>query len=56
MKTYMSDGRIPRKDGTWYTPYQQDMDDIAYRKSHKMSATAKTVFFLIWFFLLVIFW
>lgn len=51
MKTYITD----RSKG-YYTPYQQDMDDIAFRKNNRMSATAKVVFILIWFILLAIFW
>lgn len=31
----MTDRRIPRRNGAWYTPYRQDMDDLAYRKQIK---------------------
>lgn len=48
--------RTKVRNGSWYTPYQQDMDDIAYRKKHRMSATAKIVFIVIWFILLAVFW
>lgn len=53
MKTYMTDRS---KDGGWYTPYQQDMDDIAYRKANRSSNTTKLVWILIWFGLLAVFW
>ena len=35
MKSYMTDRRIPRDNGTWYTPYQQDADDIARRRKQE---------------------
>ncbi len=40
----------------WYTPYQQDMDDIERRKANRMSSVAKLTFILVWFILLAIFW
>jgi hypothetical protein len=35
MKTYMTDRRKPRDNGTWYTPYQQDADDLARRRAQE---------------------
>lgn len=55
MKTYMTDRTKFRDNGSFYTPYQQDADDIAYRKSHRMSSTAKLVFIIVWLILVVIF-
>lgn len=51
---YMTD-RTKVRNGRWYTPYQQDMDDIAYRKATRMSYKAKNVFILVWAILIIIF-
>lgn len=56
MKTYMTDRTKTNDDGSWYTPYQQDQDDIRRRKANKMSKTAVLGWILIWFILLAVFW
>lgn len=35
MKSYMTDRTKFRNNGTYYTPYQQDMDDIARRRQRE---------------------
>lgn len=39
----------------WYTPYQQDIDDIERRESNRSSATQKLLWLTIWFILITIF-
>lgn len=55
MKTYMVDRTKVRSNGSWYTPYQQDMDDIKRRKLNKSSYTSKLAWLIVWFILIVIF-